>query len=219
LVPDSALQELRQMREMCETAEALDWLYPNGEGFGELTERVVLNGPCEAVVRWALKWGYLDKLDRESELFRQRLVERCMHRLDLCRWVLRARPEFKEVLTANILLFAESETRIPRLECVRVLREFGYDVTEAMKRRCIQENSCERICALLSCGFLSSVPPRLDRMSCRDRWLLWTPVTHGLIKDFEVTQRVITALCCFRVYCPRLPKDLKGLILTMAMES
>jgi hypothetical protein len=148
----------------------------------------------------------------------EELVSRCLMDEGRAQWVLRVLPEFKTALTANELLFGTLRSSLSRLHAVRVLREFDYVVTEEMKQRCIQRNMTEHLCALLSYGYLSTVPPKLDRMSCRDKWLSWTPVTHGLIKDLEVTQRVVAALCCFRVYCPHLPKDLKGLILTIAMS-
>ena len=219
-VPTHDLEILRLTQCWCETVEALEWLYPNGEGIGvELAVKNVLRGCSEAVVRWALRWGGIGPLDQESEeLPLLKLADYCLRNADRCRWVLRARPEAKRTLTADILLFAQINAPMARLDCVRLLREFGYAVSDAAKRKCVEEGLNEHLCALLSCGYLSSVPPQLERMSCRDRWLRWTPVTHGLIKDFEITERVMTALCCFRVYCPRLPKDLKGLILTLAMD-
>ncbi len=222
-VSETDWEALRQKKPLCATAEALQWLYPEGRRLSaRKAARILLYGQSEAPVRWVLRYCITGPLDQKVEEALPsdylELADRCMCDRDRARWVLRERPDFRDQLTAERLLFGVIGYPMRRLDAVRVLREFDYAVTEEMKQKCFREELREHLCALLSCGFLSSVPPLLDRMSCRDAWFLWTPLTHGLIKDFEITRRVITALCCFRIFCPQMPKDLKGLILTTAMN-
>ncbi len=94
------------------------------------------------------------------------------------------------------------------LELVEVLREFNFEMPQGFVIR--SDLRFEIECALFTFDYIRTRPVAAEARSYG--YMSWRPRTH-YASQTKLKQRVVTALLCFKRACPRLPRDIRHILL------
>ncbi len=127
--------------------------------------------------------------------------------------MLQVRPqETRAKLPGRRILELAKKEHASVLQYVRVMREFDFPAPDVTG---IADTHQQIACALFTFQYTRAFPAEVTAGSHHGHLFAWRPHTHFAC-DWWTQRRVTTALMCFKSVCPRMPKDMRLMVLTAA---